>query len=708
MKGNLIILFLVLWPIIGGLIAYIIGRTSKRGRDYFAILVTIIEFLAIIYLYPMADNILPSTFEWIGFSGSRLYFMLDGFRYIYGLIASIMWMFSTIFSREYFSHYRNRNRYYLFTLITFGSTMGVLLSGDLFTTYIFFEIMSLASYVMVIHDETPDAKDAAKTYLAVTIVGGLALLMGIFLIQYTLGTTEINLLLSAIQEYTGDMTIIYATGILMMVGFGGKAGMFPIHFWLPKAHTAAPAPASALLSGILTKTGIFGALVISSNIFLYDYAWNIGLFILSMISMFLGAFLALFSTNLKRTLALSSVSQIGFIIFGIAMQGILAEHNAIAARGTILHMLNHSLIKLALFMAAGVIYMKLHELDLNKIRGFGRGKPLLAIIFGIGAISLIGIPLTSGYLSKTLLHESIIEEIHFLEASSNALTFFQAGETLFTITGGLTAAYMIKLFVAIFIEKNPQEQEKFDSYNKRYMSPLSTIALLIPALILLILGIFPNIADSIAGITKPFMNSTILDHSIDYFIWINLKGIVTSLIIGVMVYFIMIRGFLIKRDEDDNLIYIDSWPKGLYLESIMHKSLFFKAIPRIVLKFTRSIGSLPKSFFSKLYNGAAALVRIFGSLPAKIISKLYHGGSMFVQVVGSIPAMMVSKGYSIFKSLEEVFHRPFDHEEEEHEKTHPTGTGIGRIISSSLSFGLIQFAIGLVLFSFAVIFVVFL
>ena len=284
----------------------------------------------------------------------------------------------------------------------------------------------------------------------------------------------------------------------MMIGFGGKAGMFPLHIWLPNAHPVAPAPASALLSGILTKTGIFGAAVISSNIFLYDSSWGMGILIVGVITMFLGAFLGVFSVDLKRTLAYSSVSQIGFITVGLGMMGILGDHNALAVRGIMLHMVNHSLIKLVLFMAAGVIYMNLHELNLNKIRGFGRKKPLFMFIFLMGALSIMGVPLWSGYVSKTLLHESILEHIWAFESPSSLLTLFKTIEIIFTITGGLTAAYMTKIFVAIFIEKN--QDENHHSSSKGYMSKMTATVLLIPAILLLVLGLIPQLMDLIGKI----------------------------------------------------------------------------------------------------------------------------------------------------------------------------------------------------------------
>lgn len=635
MTGNIILLFLILFPIFGGIISYIIGRYNKRTRDYFAIFITLIEFLVII---SMVNN-MDSSFQWIGFGGSRLYLGLDGFRFIYGSITAFMWIMTTIFSREYFKTYRNRNRYYTFMLMTLGATMGVLLSKDFITTFIFFEIMSFTSYVMVVHDENKKSQEAANTYMAVAVIGGLVMLMGIFLIQYHLGTTDMTVIGEIMNSYGGNKRPIYIAAVLMMIGFGGKAGMFPIHIWLPNAHPAAPAPASALLSGILTKTGIFGAAVISSNIFLHDELWGMGILIFGSITMFLGAFLALFSIDLKRTLACSSVSQIGFILLGIGMQGILGSHNALAVRGTMLHMVNHSLIKLVLFMAAGVVYMNLHELNLNKIRGFGKGKPLLTFIFAMGYLSIIGMPLWSGYISKTLLHESIIEKILMVDGT----ILYNFIDKLFTLTGGLTAAYMTKIFVAVFVEKNPYSQEKNDSFNGKYMTKLSGFALLVSSILLPIFGIFPRIMDHIGSLSQGFFHGHDPSHQVHYYIWINLKGALTSLAIGVLVYFFIIRKFLMKKDGSGNLQYINPWPKSMDIERKLYRPMILNILPNIGFYFAKTIGIIPTIIAKVFLKGFIYLGHIYEKLinMNKLIKNRYKNSiedgtiSLVDKVVGS-------------------------------------------------------------------------
>lgn len=199
MKGDVILLFLALWPVAGALISYLIGRKNKTARDYFADAVTVVEFAVIVYMFIQVLGGAEYSFKLDNVCGRVLYLKMDGFRAVYSGIAILMWMMTTIFSKEYFAHYRNRNRYYFFLLITFGSTVGVFLSADLFTTFIFFEIMSMASYVMVIHDEKPAAMRAGDTYLAVAVLGGMVMLMGIFLLYNAVGTLDMDLLLEACE-----------------------------------------------------------------------------------------------------------------------------------------------------------------------------------------------------------------------------------------------------------------------------------------------------------------------------------------------------------------------------------------------------------------------------------------------------------------------------------------------------------------------------
>lgn len=618
---------LVFGPMAGAVASYLFGKFNKTLRNYVAGAITLAEFALLAYFCISVVSGNSIEFRITDIVGMGMYFKLDGFRVLYGLVASFMWLCTTLFAPEYFAHYRNRNRYYFFVLMTLGATVGVFLSADLFTTFICFEIMSFTSYVWVAQEEKADALRAAETYLAVAVIGGMVMLMGLFLLYYTAGTLEIDALYQACEK-VADKTTLYIAGGCILFGFGAKAGMFPLHIWLPKAHPVAPAPASALLSGILTKTGIYGILAISCNIFRHDKAWGTVIFTLGVITMFLGAFIAVFSINLKRTLACSSMSQIGFILVGIGMQGLLGEENALAVRGTILHMVNHSMIKLILFMAAGVVYFNIHKLELNDIKGFGRGKKLLTACFGIGALSISGMPLFSGYVSKTLLHESIVEYANEISVLST-YSAIKTAEWIFLVTGGMTFAYMLKLFICVFVEKNNSNelQLKYSNINKKYMKPLTALVLAVPSVVLFVMGVLPyKIMNPIAHLALDFMAGEEPIEAVNYFSVGNLKGGAISLSIGLIVYLLIIRLLLVKKTESGP-IYINAWPDWLDLENLIYRPLVQHIIPFVLALVLRC--------FDKVTDGLIVLCRITILKEAKP-PKVYEYGNSITTSVGQV------------------------------------------------------------------------
>lgn len=688
MEMNMILAFLVFYPMIGALVSYIIGRFHKTARDYFADFVVISEFAVTLYLFCTFDGSRILSFSIDSFAGLGIGFVLDGFRSVYTLTAALMWMMTTVFSKEYFKHYHNRNRYYLFMLLTLGATMGVFLSADLYTTFIFFEMMSFTSYVWVAHDERKASLRAAETYLSVAVIGGMAMLMGLFLLYHELGTLEIAALLR-LAKACPDKTLLYVAGGCITLGFGAKAGVFPLHIWLPKAHPVAPAPASALLSGILTKSGIFGMIVVSCNLLYGDGDWGSVILLLGCITMFGGALLALFSVDLKRTLACSSMSQIGFVTVGIGMQGLLGEENTMAAMGTLLHMVNHSLIKLVLFMAAGVVFMNVHMLNLNEIRGFGRKKPLLHFIFLMGALGIGGIPLWNGYISKTLLHESIVEYTQLLKEGVLMPAMFGTGamkciEWIFLISGGMTVAYMVKLYVAVFIEKNSDadRQERFDGM-KQYMNWQSKLALTLSAVLLPLMGCLPGIImDFLAKRGIGFMNAEALGETVHYFSINNLKGALISVIIGAALYGLILRPFFMRKTETGR-IYVNLWPSRLDLEDHFYRPLIV-VLCAVCGFFARVCDSL--------VDGVVVLLRKTVYRDKALPFELSEG-TVFTYQLGRL-----------MNKIEEWIEKKFPNEKRRHHEfihelamIHLEIRENRMVITRSLSFGLILFCVGLIL-----------
>ena len=549
-----------------------------------------------------------------------LHFTADGFRVVYGLITLWMWALTTLFSFEYFAHEkRHLKRYWVFTILTFIATEGVMFSADLMTSFVFFEILSLTSFTWVIHEETPEAIRAAKTYFFIAIIGGLILFMGLGLMSYTAGTLEYSGLREAIAA-SRYPKLTFAAGVCILFGFGAKAGMFPLHIWLPKAHPVAPSPASALLSGILTKVGVFGILMTAVPGFLGDTAFGWIILVAGTVTMALGAVIALFSVNLKRTLACSSMSQIGFILVGIgtlvlisafAETGGEAGHLAREAaefshNGLILHMVNHSLLKLTLFMAAGVFVMKLHAIDLNDIRGYGRKKPWLFIPFTLGALGISGVPFFNGYISKTLLHEGLVAAQEAMTSGSGLL---HAIEWIFIISGGCTFTYMLKLFICIFVEKHPEKQAAYDS-DSPCMNRLTAGTLLVSSLLMPVLG-----QPAVAGRLAELMTG---EHSFRHFhafAAANLKGSILSLVIGAVIYLAIIRLLMMKDGR-----YVNRWPEKLDLEDLIYRPLLLTVLP--------AIGNVVCRFFAVLPDGFMIFTRHTALRERKRVSEDDHPGQL--------------------------------------------------------------------------------
>lgn len=646
-----------------------------------------------------------SAFEIPYVCGLGLHFQTDGFRALYGTIAAFMWFMSTLFSGEYFArhekmepgHDHHLGRYYVFLLVTLAATEGVFFSADFFTTFVFFEIMSFTSYVWVAQDEKPESLRAGATYLAVAVIGGLVMLMGIFLLYDVTGTLFFDDLVNAYGNYGlvssqhDALSKIWTAGLCLLFGFGAKAGAFPLHIWLPKAHPVAPAPASALLSGILTKAGMFGILILTSYLFLGNAAWGGLILMLGVLTMVVGAVLAIFSIDLKRTLACSSVSQIGFILVGVGMSGLLAEKNATALRGSLLHMVNHSLLKLVLFLAAGVVFMNVHKLDLNDIRGFGRKKPLLHYIFLMGALGIGGMPLWNGYVSKTLIHESIVEYVFAINAgiipAFFGTSFMRAVEWIFLASGGLTVAYMLKLYICLFWEKNADAavQKHFEDMRGNYMNRTSAFALTLSATLLPLGGFLPGIVmDRIADMGQGFLHAAEAE-SVSYFSIGNLRGALISLVIGVLLYVCFVRPLLQKKSADGTMrYYVNRWPAWLDLENLIYRPVLLQILPFICGVVCR--------FLDSFVDTVVVILRKTIYRDAKLPHERFEG-TLFTHLCACIAnAFQELLNHTLLKKRPK--HTDYEHklalmQEEFGENT--------TLIARSMSFGLLLFCVGLIL-----------
>lgn len=683
---DFLIIVSVFLPFVAAAFVWIFKRKNYRASNYVLMIAAVEVVLTIVITLLQKNNDIVKINS-IG--GLGVTFTYSGFRGIYTILSAFAWFITFLFSKDYMKSDEKVIRYDFFNLFTLGATLGIFYAADFFTVFLFFEIMSLASFMWVLHNETKEAFYASGTYLAIAIAGGLAILMGIFIIWHNCGTLQFHELYekAIIME---DKKAMYLAAGCMFIGFGAKAGAFPVHVWLPMSYTQAPAPATALLSAILSKTGIFGLLCIGSSILPMDEQWGMFILVIGVITMIVGGLCGLCCDNLKTTIAYSSMSQIGFILVGVGMQGLLMEENVLAVRGTILHMVNHTFVKLLLFMIAGVIFMQVGSYELNKVKGFGKKKPFLNVCFILGATGVGGIPLLNGYISKTLLHESIVEyqnlvnagSLPFLQEITTDLRFYKAVEYLFLFSGGLTLAYMAKLYIVLFVEKNPDKklQQQYEK-NTDYIGIYSKISILVCALPIIAIGLFPSIfGETIMDRGMEFMHITEFGEKIAYFSLTNLTGAFISILVAFIMYFVVVRGLMLHTKYEG---YHNPIPNWIDMENYIYRDVMFRLLPFLLCAIARILDSI--------VDGIVVALRktIYKDRP---LPYELPEGTNYTQFLGKFLKLIHDiRGRITHKKLEE---RNYEHEialkrEEMFEDM--------RIIERSLSFGLFMFCIGLTL-----------
>ena len=610
MHNSLLLSVAVALPLAGAVFAYVSGRKNAR-RALWGMLVTSAATLVLLsVLLWQAVRGQASVFINGSLFSAGLSLKADGFRAFFAWLSALLFTVSSVYSLSYFKTDNHVARYALFTLVTLSAVTGLFLSDRLLTTVMFFEVMSLSSYPWVAHRETPEALRAAQSYLWIAVIGGLCMLMGMLLLPETLLS----------MHYAGEMpegvdaSQLLLPAILMLIGFGAKAGAFPLHVWLPRAYPAAPAPAAALLSAVLSKAGVFGILILSVNIMRNVPAWHTLIFWVGIVTMLAGGLWALVSMNIMRVLAWSSMSQIGFILVGVGLYGLLSAHGSVAAQGLFGHMVNHSLFKMILFLCAGLAAASVGRRHLNDLRGFGRGKPMFHFAFLMGMLGVAGVPPWSGFASKAMLHESLTEYIHLLHGGA---WLYTAAEWLFILSGGLTLAYMLKLYVCLFWER-PEEA-------KPSVLPRASMAVIVVLSVFpLLMGVFPSVfMDGLSRIGAEFFG--IHAQAFRVFSAENLLGAAESIAIGLIVYLAVIRGLLSEKTEGGRS-YMNPVPPRVNLEDMLYRPAL-RFAQALVSWFSWAVSMLPEMLIAQL-RGALLRVRAW-RVPMP-------GGNRFTNALGEL------------------------------------------------------------------------
>lgn len=481
MGKEILVLLPVLFPVIAGCLLFVLTRRGNRKVQVNYVTVVLVLETALVLTAAFMDR---TTVECFCLTPEiRLLLCNDGLSGLFGVLVAVVWLLVGIYSFCYLKETRKPVMFYGFYLIALGALQGLGLAGNLVSFYLFYEWVTLMTVPLVFYNRTKESIRAAKKYLFYSVAGASFSLAGIFLLA---GNTE-GLLFAENAEGllvtanglrdSVNFTEVSVAAVLLILGFGTKAGMFPMHGWLPTAHPVAPAPASAVLSGVITKAGVLGIIrslyyVIGMEFFAGTYVQTL-LLTLSLITVFMGSMLAYKEKVLKKRLAYSTVSQVSYVLFGLA----LFTPAGLAA--ALLHMVFHSVIKNALFLFAGTVIHQTGVERVEGLRGMGKNMPVTFWSFTFAALALVGIPPLSGFVSKWYLAESAM--------NASVGVFSYLGPAVLLVSALLTAGYLLSITADGFfpgkdyVAATPEPRE-------------GSVSMLIPqgvfALAALLLGIF--------------------------------------------------------------------------------------------------------------------------------------------------------------------------------------------------------------------------
>jgi multicomponent Na+:H+ antiporter subunit D len=376
----------------------------------------------------------------------------DGLSVLFASLSTVLWLVTTVYAVGYLEGAPHRSRFFAFFNLCVSATMGVALAGNLLTFLVFYEILTLAAFPLVVHRGTEAAHRGGRTYLAHALPGGIAVLVGVAWLAALGESREFvpgGFLSAAASEHRGQLTAIFA---LLVGGFGVKAGLVPLHRWLPAAMVA-PAPVSALLHAVaVVKAGAFGIVRVVYEVYGAGLASRLGvlapLAAWAAVTIIYGSVRALAQGDLKRRLAYSTVSQVSVITLGAAIAG------PVAAVGGLVHLVHQGVMKITLFFCAGNFAEALGIHRIADLRGVGRRMPLTAAAFTIAALGMIGVPPLAGFVTKWYL------SLGGIAAGEPWVLWVLAASTL------LNAAYFLPIVVSIWLG-GPAEEPAVEHHRPR-------------------------------------------------------------------------------------------------------------------------------------------------------------------------------------------------------------------------------------------------
>ncbi|MDA1194162.1 MAG: monovalent cation/H+ antiporter subunit D family protein [Planctomycetota bacterium] len=469
-----------------GLLGIVAARKAPNVREGISLTTAIANFVIVLLLHARfrAGADIGGTLVEI-VPGVSLAFRVDALGILFALVASGLWIVNTLYSIGYMRahHEPRQTRFYSCFAIAIAACMGAAFSSNLFSMFAFYELLTICTYPLVIHAETPEARAGAKRYVTYLLGASICFLLPALFLIWSAGGSNPTLDFVSGGLLAGSEASHMTLGAAFLLAVAGlaKCGVMPFHSWLPAAMVA-PTPVSALLHAVaVVKMGVFGVCRIVFYVFGVDLLAELGvadvLVVAACFTIVVASLVALVQDNLKRRLAYSTISQLSYILLGAAL---LAPAAGLAG---VAHIGFHAVSKITLFFAAGAIYVALHKTKVSELDGVGRRMPITMTAFAIGSLSMIGLPPAAAAVSKWYLVEGAIDAGRF------------AVLVVIVISALLNAAYFLPIVWRAFFNPVPEGEE-----SGRHEAPWPCVAALsITALLTVGLFFWPDIIVDLAA-----------------------------------------------------------------------------------------------------------------------------------------------------------------------------------------------------------------
>ena len=483
-------LLAVLVSAVGALFIIFFGK-KPNIRESWSLIAGVLKLVIVLSMIPAVvyDKTIISYSLFTILPGIEIGFRVDAFGLLFAMGASLLWIATSFYSIGYMrsTNEHSQTRYFACFAVSLSATIGVAFSANLFTMFLFYEILTIITYPLVAHKGTPEAKAGGRKYAIYLLGAAKAFLVAAIILTYNLtGTLEFSkdgIFPEIVQSVNPEL--LYIIFVLFFFGFA-KSAVMPFHSWLPAAMVA-PTPVSALLHAVaVVKTGVFSVLRIIFFVFGADLMMDIGVdvFVITFASFTIitASLLALSRDNLKARLAFSTISQLSYIILGAALL------TPSAMVGGIIHITNHAFSKITLFFCAGSIYVSSYKTKVSQLNGIGKKMPWTMAAFAIATLSMIGIPPVSGFITKWYLVIGSLERHNLVVL------------IVLLVSSFLNAAYFVPiLYRAFFKEENPNSENLDLSEHKELKeNPFLVVPLTLTAIVSVVLGLYPDFIVQIA------------------------------------------------------------------------------------------------------------------------------------------------------------------------------------------------------------------